>query len=110
MTPNTAPTTYFDSPLEAVSALVFGVLFTAVATLIHWMAANRTWLREISRHRAWFVLRHGRLMTDAELNQWHTDGLLVIARAFGRVAQVLGLAVIVIALGSLTRAFFTAIR
>ena len=109
MTPNMAPNSIFDRPLEAASALVFGVLFTAVATLIHWMAQNRTWLRELTRHRAWFVMRHGRPMTDAELDQRFSGGLLVVARVFGRVAQVLGLLLMLAALTSLTRTFLLAV-
>lgn len=105
-----APQTFlFDSPLEAGSAVGFAVLFWSVATAIHSIASNKPWLTEVARHSMRFFLLHGRPMTDAEARLWLPDGLLLLARGFGRICQTAGILLGVAGLTSLTHSLFRAI-
>ncbi|MBC2837076.1 hypothetical protein [Paragemmobacter straminiformis] len=87
---NSRPINLFDSPLDALVLMVFGLGFWTIATLIRTAFNNRAKIVELSRYNPWFVLFNKRNMTHAEAESHLPPFFWRIYGAFGRVGQIIG--------------------
>jgi hypothetical protein len=88
------PLNVFQNPMHAVWLVGFGVVFFLIATGIRLAATYKDKLFGASTENPSQSQRKGRLLTAAEFDKAMSPALLSFMRGFGRLGQLIGIALV----------------